>query len=284
MSLGVYIVKQRTILPRSVTQRNISLHIHYNRFCVIRKNNQSTYPDAIKEIKDNFNYESIEISDVILKQVTEYKFPISYEENCMFAVFAFDLETCSVKNQLYCEAYAADVYHPNRLYECFNGDLTEIELEMERKNVHVFDRENGNPVLDMINYVINNYKGKGNIVTNKYVKKMCLHANIRWSVITIVVSIFYIVLNSLPNLYTSYIHTNKNRLEEVNRLRNGYIRQHVTSVDIEEVVGVDGVITELFQGFFDNLVYSPFDKFVLDMTAKRKKYKKEKRKHNTNSS
>ena len=74
----------------------------------------------------------------------------------MFAVFAFDLETCNIENQLYCEAYAAGVYHLNRLYECFKGDLTEKELEIERENVNVFDRRNNNLVLDMINYVINN--------------------------------------------------------------------------------------------------------------------------------
>ena len=103
--------------------------------------------------------------------MVEYKSPISYEKTCLFAVFAFDLETCNVENQLYCEAYAAGVYHLNRLYECFNGDLTEKELQIERENVHVFDPENNNPVLDMINYVINNYKGKPKIIRNKHGKK-----------------------------------------------------------------------------------------------------------------
>ena len=86
----------------------------------------------------------------------------------MFAVFAFDLETCNVKNQLIFEAYAAGVYQLNRLYECFNGDLTEKELQNERENVHVFDREHNNPVLDMIIYVINNYKGTPKTITNKH--------------------------------------------------------------------------------------------------------------------
>ena len=70
----------------------------------------------------------------------------------------------------------------------------------------------------------------------------------------------------------------KNRLEEVNRFHNGYIRQQLTSVDIEEIVRVGGFITEFFEGFIcDNLDYNPFEKFVLDLTAKRKKHKKEKR-------
>ena len=46
----------------------------------------------------------------------EYKFPISYEINCLYNVFAFDLETCNVEHSEYCESYAAGVYHLNYLY------------------------------------------------------------------------------------------------------------------------------------------------------------------------
>ena len=172
LSFFVYNVKEKkTSLTRSVTQRNICSYFHYKHFCVIREINQSIYPDAIKELKDNFKYESNEISDVILKQVIEYKLPISYEINCMFAVFAFYLETCNVKNQLFCGAYTAGVYHLNSLFEGFNGDLLEEKLEIERRNVHEFDRENKNPVLEMINFVINNCKRKAKIITNKHGKK-----------------------------------------------------------------------------------------------------------------
>ena len=62
--------------------------------------------------------------------------------------------------QEFCEAYAAGCYHPDRLKECYNGDLTEKELEIERQHVHIFDRANNNPVLDMIKFIITNYKGK----------------------------------------------------------------------------------------------------------------------------
>ena len=75
----------------------------------------------------------------------------------MYGVFAFDLETCIVENQLYCEPYEAGVYHPNRLYQCFNRDLTISEVKTERENVHMFDRGNNNPLVDMIDFVITNY-------------------------------------------------------------------------------------------------------------------------------
>ena len=85
----------------------------------------------------------------------------------MFAVFAFDLETCNLKNHFCCEAYRAGVYYLNRFFDCFNGDLTEKELEIEKQHVHVFDRENGNPLLDMINYALCTYKGKPKILTKR---------------------------------------------------------------------------------------------------------------------
>ena len=41
----------------------------------------------------------------------------------------------------------------------------------------------------------------------------------------------------------------KNRWEEANRFRIGYITQHLTSVDIEEIVRVGCVIVDFFASF-----------------------------------
>ena len=53
LNLDVFNVKQRTILPQSVTQRNICLIIHNNHVCVIREKNYSTFLIAIKEFEKN---------------------------------------------------------------------------------------------------------------------------------------------------------------------------------------------------------------------------------------
>ena len=87
--------------------------------------------------------------------------------NCLYNVFAFDRETCNIEYSEKCESYAAGVYHFNNLYWCFNGTLDKEGLASERSKVHVFDRENGNPLLKLIDYVINIYKGKPNYVNNK---------------------------------------------------------------------------------------------------------------------
>ena len=203
INLGAYNINQPKILPRSVTERRICLFIHKNHFCVIWKTNKTTFTDAIKELEDNFEYEPNQISDNILKQVIEYKFPSSYEKDCLFGVFSFDLETVNVPYQEFCEAYAAGCYHLDRLKECYNGDLGEKELEIERQNVHIFDRVNNNPVLDMIKYITTNYEGKPKYYKDKNgeFKK----SSYRYQLIGHNASGFdnAIVLNSLSKEYTN---------------------------------------------------------------------------------
>ena len=86
--------------------------------------------------------------------------------NCLYSVVAFDLETCTFEISEYCESYAAGVYHLNNLFKCFNGGLNKEDFANERSKAHVFDRENGNPVLKMIDLFI--FKGKANYITDRY--------------------------------------------------------------------------------------------------------------------
>ena len=41
----------------------------------------------------------------------------------------------------------------------------------------------------------------------------------------------------------------KNRYEEISRFRNGDVTQHLTSVDIEEVVRSGGYIVKILEGY-----------------------------------
>ena len=65
-----------------------------------------------------------------------------------------------------------------------------------------------------------------------------------------------------------------NRLEEINRMRNGIIVDTLTSIDIVEIVKCGGVILEVFEGFFcHNLNFNPYTEFVTDMFEKREMFK-----------
>ena len=201
INLGVYKNKQRSILPKTITERRSCLLTHNNHFWVIWKTNQSAFSDAIEEIEINFRYEETQINDIIIKKVIEYKFPISYEMNCVYNVFAFDLETCNIEYSEYCEPYSVVVYHLNNLYWCFNGNLDKEELAIERFIVHIFDRENDNPVLKVIDYVINNIKANQKIVINEYGKQVL--SSYKYQMVGHNASGFdnHIFLHSLPSSY-----------------------------------------------------------------------------------
>ena len=65
---------------------------------------------------------------------------------------------------------------------------------------------------------------------------------------------------------------------EKKRFGNGDITQHLTSVDIEEIVRIGGFVIEFFEGLIcDNLDFNLFEKFILGVTEKRNKFKKEKK-------
>ena len=51
---------------------------------------------------------------------------------------------------------------------------------------------------------------------------------------------------------------------EVNRLRNGYITDNLTSVDIEEIRKIGGKVIEVYEGLLcrENLKESPFKEFI----------------------
>ena len=64
---------------------------------------------------------------------------------------------------------------------------------------------------------------------------------------------------------------------EINRMRNGYITQVLTSVDIQEIVKIGGIIIQIYEGviYRENFKISPFKKIIDELFALRQKYKDE---------
>ena len=60
-------------------------------------------------------------------------------------------------------------------------------------------------------------------------------------------------------------------------MRNGYVIDTLTSVDIQEIVKVGGKVIEIFEGviYRENLKISPFGKVIDKLFALRQKYKHE---------
>ena len=64
---------------------------------------------------------------------------------------------------------------------------------------------------------------------------------------------------------------------EINRMRNGYITDTLTSVDIQEIVKIGGKVIEIYEGVIhrENFKVSPFRKLIDKLFALRQKYKDE---------
>ena len=69
----------------------------------------------------------------------------------------------------------------------------------------------------------------------------------------------------------------KEKKIEINRMRNGYITQVLTSVDIQEVVKIGGRVFEIYEGdkYRENFNINPVEKVITNVFALRQKYRKE---------
>ena len=67
----------------------------------------------------------------------------------------------------------------------------------------------------------------------------------------------------------------KEKKIEINRMRNGYIIDYLTSVDIKEIVKTGGKVTEIYEGVncLENFKVSLFRKVNDKLFALRQKYK-----------
>ena len=64
---------------------------------------------------------------------------------------------------------------------------------------------------------------------------------------------------------------------QINRMRNGFIIDTLTSVNIQEIVKIRGKVIEIYEGviYRENFKVSPFRKAINKLFALRQKYKKE---------
>ena len=60
---------------------------------------------------------------------------------------------------------------------------------------------------------------------------------------------------------------------EINRMRNGYIIDHLTSVDIQEIVKIGGKVIEIYEGVFyrENFKGGPFRNVIDKLFASRQR-------------
>ena len=79
------------------------------------------------------------------------------------------------------------------------------------------------------------------------------------------------------NLIVQHLPVKEKKKIEINRMRNGYIIDYLTSVDIQEIVRVGGKVIEVYEGviYRENFKVSPFIKVIDKLFALRQNYKDE---------
>ena len=75
IDIGIYDLNSKRILPWTVKQKNICVHIHRNHYCVIwKKNRKDSLLNGVQEIENNFKYVKNKINENNLKQRILYRF------------------------------------------------------------------------------------------------------------------------------------------------------------------------------------------------------------------
>ena len=83
------------------------------------------------------------------------------------------------------------------------------------------------------------------------------------------------------NLKNSIVHhlpvKEKEKKVQINRMRNRYITNYLTSVNIQRIVKIGGKVVEIYEGviYRENIKVSPFEKVIDNIFALRQKYKQE---------
>ena len=155
IDIGLYDPKSKRILPRNVKQRDTCVHIQKNHYHFIwKKNRKDSLLNGVEEMDRNIKLVKNQNN---LKQRIRYRFPKHETKGQLDNMFVFDLETYN--DQEFADAYAAGLYDVNQLRDRWDRDLNPDEIVIEKENVTVFDGSNENPVMNMPNYISENYDG-----------------------------------------------------------------------------------------------------------------------------
>ena len=92
------------INPRNLTQRNTSLFIYNNHFCLICKSKGFSFDKAIKESKDNFKVVDNVVSDKHVKSFIDYEYNPKKFKSPLTNIVVYDLETFNkIRAVPYCD-------------------------------------------------------------------------------------------------------------------------------------------------------------------------------------
>ena len=133
VNLGYYNGKE--ICPTTITNRNISLFLSNNHFCLIWKPEGVSFNQAIKELKDNFKIVDNYITEEKVNSHFKYDFIPQKTESHLTNFFLYDLETHTTDRL---RPYRISFYRSSKLAGRCNRVLTPYEIDKCKKDTLVF--------------------------------------------------------------------------------------------------------------------------------------------------
>ena len=106
--------------PRNLTQRNISLFIYNNHFCLIWKSNGISFEKATTELKDNFEVVDNVISDKHVKSFIKYEYNPKKVKSPLTNIVTDDLETF---NKIRVVPYCSCIYKQSKISGKYHRDI-----------------------------------------------------------------------------------------------------------------------------------------------------------------
>ena len=203
------------INPRNLTQRNTSLFIYNNHFCLIWKSDGVSFEKAIKELKDNFKVVDNVISNKHVKSFIKYEYNPKKVKSPLTNIVVYDLENF---NNIRAVPYCSCIYKLIKISGKYHRDISEQEYQKCLNDCIVF--KGTDCINEMLDHVLS-FKGEPKKVKNKLVEyNLYLIAHNRSGFDS------YVVLNNLPQ-WRSVVKLFKNGAGIVSlKIFNGYVDQN----------------------------------------------------------
>ena len=154
--------------PRKLTQRDISLFIYNNHFCLIWKSNGNSFNQAIEELKNNFKVVDNVISDKHVKSFFKYEYNPKKVKSPLTNIVVYDLETFN-KNRAV--PYCSCIYTLSKISGKYHRDISEQEYQKCLNDCVVFKGTDCiNEVLDhVLSFKENQKKSKIKLLNIIYI-------------------------------------------------------------------------------------------------------------------
>ena len=202
------------INPRNLTQRNTSLFIYNNHFCLIWKSNGISFDKAIKELKDNFEVVDNVISDKHIESFIKYEYNPKKVKSALTNIVVYDLQTFNKKRAV---PYCSCIYKLSKISGKYHRDISEQEYQKCLNHCVVF--KGTDCINEMLDYVLS-FKREPKKIKNKIVEYnlyLIAHNGSGFD--------SYVVLNNLPQ-WRSIVKPVKNGAGIISlKIINGYVDQ-----------------------------------------------------------